>query len=160
MNVKEGTRRLALLLGVAGAIRGGFRSYSELQTILEQRASHAKFAQLAASPVVQQARRSLEIACADGHTDNQCGDEKYVPMSEVNSGGIKTIYWNKNGSFGKIKYQVGEIDTEDSQHLFPTSEPSDWNDPLIALFPILGFFIPGAVRAIGWVGGGFVTSPK
>ncbi len=161
MNLREGTRRLALLLGVGGAIVGGFASYSELQTDREQRASHNRFEQLAASPVAQQARRSLEIACADGHTDNQCGDEQYVPMSEVNSGGITTIYWNKKESLSKISYQVAWIKTDDGQNLFPTSERSAWHDPLIALFPILGFFVPwGAVRAIGWVGAGFVASPK
>ena len=32
MNLKEGTRRLALLLGVVGAILGGFASYLVLQT--------------------------------------------------------------------------------------------------------------------------------
>jgi hypothetical protein len=188
MNLSEGTRRLALLLGVAGAIFGGFASYSELQTVREQRASHNRFEQLAASPVAQQARHSLEIACAenpvappsktylddngnpisgqpaprvDGHTDNQCGDEQYVPMSEINSGGIKTIYWNKKDSFGKISYEAGLVQTDDGQNLFPTSEPSAWNDPLIALFPVLGFFIPwGAVRAIGWVGAGFIQGSK
>ena len=32
MNFKEGTRRLALLLGVLGTIVGGFASYIEFQT--------------------------------------------------------------------------------------------------------------------------------
>jgi hypothetical protein len=82
-------------------------------------------------------------------------------MSEINSGGIKTIYWNKKDSFGKISYQVGLIQTEDGQNLFPTREPSAWKDPLIALFPIVGFFISwGAVRAIGWVVAGFFQGSK
>lgn len=58
MNLKEGTRRLALLLGVFGAIIGGFASYLELQTVREQRASYAKFEQLTASDVVQQERKN------------------------------------------------------------------------------------------------------
>jgi hypothetical protein len=161
MNLREGTRRLALLLGAVGAIVGGFASYSELQSIKEQRASHIKFEQLASSPVSRQARESLENACADGHTDKQCGDEKYAPMTEVKSGEIKTIYWSKKDSVGKINYQVSLIQTEDGQNLFPTSAPSAWNNLLIALFPILGFFIPwGAVCAIGWVGAGFIQSSK
>jgi hypothetical protein len=77
MNLKEGTRRLALLLGAVGAILGGFASYGELRTILNQGGRL-----LAASDVIQ-----------------------------------------------------------------------------IALYLILGFFIPwGAVRAIGWVGSGFVAT--
>jgi|GEM_PF-1357601 len=49
MNLKEGTRRLALLLGVAGMIGGGFVSYVELQAVLSQRARHNRFEQLAHS---------------------------------------------------------------------------------------------------------------
>jgi len=155
VNLREGTRRLALLLGAAGVILGGFASYSELQTILELRASHNRFEQLAASPVAQQARRSLEIACADGHADNQCGDGHFVPMSEFDSGEIKTIYWSKD-------YQVGWIKTEDGQNLFSTTPaPAAWEYLLVALLPVFGFLIPwGAVRAIAWVGAGFVTGPK
>ena len=63
MNLREGTRRVALLLGVARAILGGFASYSEFQTVREQWASHSRFEHLAASPVAQQARHSIEIAC-------------------------------------------------------------------------------------------------
>ena len=161
MNLREGTRRLALLLGAVGAIVGAFASYSELQSIKEQRESHIKFVQLASSPVARDARDSLDIACADGHTDKQCGDEHYAAMSEVKSGEIKTIYWSKKDSFGKVNYQVSLIQTEDGQNLFPTSVPSAWEYLLIGLFPIFGFFIPwGAVRAIGWVGAGFVASGR
>ena len=56
MNLKEGTRRFALLLGAAGAILGGFASYMELQTVLSQRARHNRFEKLANSDVVKQAR--------------------------------------------------------------------------------------------------------
>jgi hypothetical protein len=57
--------------------------------------------------------------------------------------------------------EITSIETQDGQTLYPTPAPSAWLYLLIALFPILGFFIPwGAVRAIGWVGGGFVAGPK
>jgi hypothetical protein len=54
-------RRLALLLGVAGAIIGSFTSYVELQSLLNQRARHNKFEQLKASNVVQQVRNSWTL---------------------------------------------------------------------------------------------------
>jgi hypothetical protein len=54
VNLKEGTRRLALLLGAVGALFGAFVSYSELQSAIHQRADHQRFQQLANSRVVQE----------------------------------------------------------------------------------------------------------
>jgi hypothetical protein len=72
----------------------------------------------------------------------------------VNKGGIKAIHWTKT-------LGVESIETDDGQTLYPTPAPPAWLYLLIALFPILGFFLPwGAVRVIGWVGAGFVASPK
>lgn len=62
MNVKEGIRRFALLLGAVGAIVGGFASYLELQNILNQRAHHNKFEQLTASDVVKNERNAWPLA--------------------------------------------------------------------------------------------------
>ena len=42
-----------------------------------------------------------------------------------------------------------------------TTPSSAWEYLCIPLFPIIGFFVPwGAVRAIGWVGAGFVHPPE
>jgi hypothetical protein len=49
MNLREGTRRLALFLGTVGAILGGFASYLELQSVLSQRTRHNAFQSLAGS---------------------------------------------------------------------------------------------------------------
>jgi hypothetical protein len=64
MNLREGTRRLALLLGAVGAVLGGFASYTELQTVLAQRERHNKFEQLANSDVVRQEQRSWSLTLA------------------------------------------------------------------------------------------------
>ena len=61
MNLKEGTRRLALFLGAVGALLGGFASYLELQSVLNQRERHNRFEQLASSDVVQQERKSWSL---------------------------------------------------------------------------------------------------
>ena len=58
MNLREGTRRLALLLGVVGAILGGLASYLELQSVLVQRERHNKFERLTNSDVVKQVQNS------------------------------------------------------------------------------------------------------
>lgn len=64
MNLGEGTRRLALFLGVVGAILGGFASYLELQSVLSQRARHNAFQSLAGSESVQRERKSWSLTLA------------------------------------------------------------------------------------------------
>jgi|SRR5665213_546231 len=213
MNLKEGTRRLALLLGVAGAIAAGFVSYFELQTVIDQRGRHNKFEQLATSDVVKDQRKILQspdpyasiakpiphhgraklndtappspppvewdangnpiryaaaqpveydadgkpIAATSSTAPPIRGDflDGATPLSsEVNKGDIKTINWSHD-------YGVGSIETADGQTLYPTEAPSAWLYLLAALFPVFGFIIPwSVVRAIGWVGAGFVASAK
>jgi hypothetical protein len=89
--------------------------------------------------------------------------------SELNRGGIKTISWTYgfaedsiNASFPwPRRLDVKLIETQDGETLAPTPRPSAWAYLSIILFPILGFFIPwGVIRAIGWMGAGFVTNPK
>lgn len=59
MNVKEGTRRLALLFGVIGAIAGGVASYATLSDAMEARARYKAFERLATSDTVEQERKYL-----------------------------------------------------------------------------------------------------
>lgn len=168
MNLKEGKRRLALLLGVVGAIFGGFASYAELQSVLGQRARHVRFEQLANSDVVQQERKlrfhtdratgvTLDWGEAFDAQGNRISDPPLefasVP-SEVDKGGISAINWTKD-------IHVASIELQDGQMLYPTPAPGVWSYLLIAILPVLGFFIPwGTVRAIGWVGAGFVAGSK
>ncbi len=68
MNVKEGTRRLALLFGVIGAIAGGVASYATLSDAMEARAHYKAFERLATSDAVEQERNyllSLHLSAAD-----------------------------------------------------------------------------------------------
>jgi hypothetical protein len=76
VNLREGTRRLALLLGVAGAILGGFASYLELQPVMRQRADHQRFEQLANSSVAQQARKF----CFDSSSPSEHGPLMAAPQ--------------------------------------------------------------------------------
>jgi hypothetical protein len=220
VNLREGTRRLALLLGAVGAIVGGFVSYFELRSVMDQVTRRNRFEQLANSDVVRQQsiawpltlryspKEAIEVLrrlpegqqrevlhtltqeervdlfarlkCASSqwgvdstvaiqenlsqvdrwvqYAQNDpyaCTAEPIDPrISTVNKGGIKAIHWTKT-------LGVESIETDDGQILYPTPAPSAWLYLSIALFPALGFFIPwGAVRAIGWVGAGFVASPK
>ena len=150
MNLGEGTRRLALLLGTVGAIVCGFLSYFLLQSTLKQRADHLRFEQLANSSVVQQERKSFgDWVPVDPQTGEQVQREQ-----KVDKGGIQTIRWTKDN-------EVESIETQDGQTLYPMSAPSSWSYAAVAILPLLGFFIPwGALRAIGWVLRGFVQPSR
>jgi len=173
MNLGEGTRRLALLLGAIGVILGGFASYLELQSVLNQRVLHARFEQLANSDIVQQERKAIQedptsekqpipegpvtVSAPDGNTyhfaegTDKAAAIRYFKRRRI---GIKAIHWTND-------YGVGSIETEDSQTLYPTPSPAIWTYLLIALFPVFGFFIPwGAIRAFGWVVAGFFKSEE
>ena len=72
----------------------------------------------------------------------------------LDENGIKTIRWDAG-------YEVGWIETQDGQTVYSMPAPSAGPYLLIAILPLLGFFVPwGAVRAIGWVGAGFVAAPS
>ena len=163
MNLREGTRRLALLLGVIGAILGGFVSYFQLQPTLKERAAHIRFEQLANSSVLIQAR----MDCFPSPKGAEIEGGKFVPPycaisiddphafiytpSESNSNGMETVHFENR--------EITSIETQDGQTLYPTPAPGAWSYYMIAILPLAGFFIPwGAIRAIGWVGTGFTAS--
>ena len=152
MNLREGTRRLALLLGVAGAVAGGVFAYAQLQSTMRQRVDHKHFDQLANSSDVQRERQETRQQLQ--RLRNPTVTDPSGWESPIDASDIKKITWGKN-------YAVASIQTQDGQTLYPTPAPGAWAYAAIALLPLLGFFIPwGAVRAIGWVTAGFVASGK
>lgn len=152
MNLREGTRRLALLLGVAGAILGGVLSYSLLRSVMLRTAENSRFELLENSKLVSDARQmeQREQAPPQGWPPTVPYSHHFHYSTSLDYGGIKTIYWNR-------EYEVESIETEDGQYLHPIPAPSAWSYVLIAMLPLLGFIVPwGVVRAIGWVIAGFV----
>ncbi len=53
MNVREGMRRLGILLGVLGAVMGGFAAYEQGRPLLSTLMAHRKFESLMASPAMR-----------------------------------------------------------------------------------------------------------
>lgn len=152
MNLREGTRRLALLLGVVGAIVCGVLSYAQLQSTMHQRADHIRFEQLANSPAIHGA----VVAAKDGLAPNRDnGRVASFDMPPGTSGGIRTVnFWDPG-------FKIQSLEMEDGETLYPTPAPGVWSYFLIAILPVFGFFVPwGAARAIGWVGAGFVQPLK
>jgi hypothetical protein len=163
MNLKEGTRRLALLLGAVGAILGGFIAYFQFQDTVRHRAEYLRWTQLANSDTVRQA-----ILAAKASDAQATGDQNTVPIPEGAQVGVpgvaatapwatecqNLICWNRD-------YAVVSIVTKDGLTHYPVQAPGVWSYAAVVALPLLGFFIPwGAVRASGWVGAGFVASPK
>jgi len=167
VNLREGTRRLALLLGVLGAIAGGFVSYLELQEIQSQRARHEKFDRLVASDAVQQERKAIQkmpdfiphtgaVARETNPYAKMYQDGLRQEYSILPKDGIKTINWDVNHVLND-RSGIYSIETVDGQTLYPTPAPAWWSYVMVVVFPFLGFLVPwGVVRSIGWVGAGFV----
>lgn len=155
MNLREGTRRLALLLGVAGAICGGYVSYPDLHSVLWVQGQHDQFEQWANSPVVQQEQKAIQATPPPKIDPNYPDLPPGIrPLEDsINRDGIKTIDW----FYLDGKWEAGEIDTEGGYHLAWYPAPSLWAYVQPMLWPVLGFLIPwGAVYVIAWVGAGFV----
>jgi len=150
-------KRLALFVGVLGAIAGGVVSYLNLSDVLATRARHNAFERLAASDVVQQERKLLQAGQGWVVSDSPIPPPPsgFVPYSyQVNKGGIQTVLWTKD-------YAVESIVTESGETLHPEPAPSFWQYLLPLVFPVVGFFIPwGLASAVVWVGAGFFETPK
>lgn len=58
MNVREGMRRLGILLGACGGILGGCLAYSDVRTTWDNYTAHRKFESLMASPTVQKVAKA------------------------------------------------------------------------------------------------------
>jgi hypothetical protein len=177
-----------------GAIFGGFASYLDLQSVLNQRERHARFEQLANSDDAQKERKCRLLGYASGcfqiklpagatlvKQDQNKKEDPYaataepsqtngvptkfsatemedaVPLpSELNEGGIKTINWAKGWD-----YTIESIETENNQTIYPTPAPNRWLYLVAAILPLLGFVLPwGLVRAVGWVGAGFLATSR
>lgn len=187
MNLREGTRRLALLLGTVGAILGGLVSYLELQSVWEQWGRHNKFEQLANSSDVQKERKCrllgyesgcFQIKLPAGATlvQQEPQEKEHGPWDKYADGGPAKFKMEdatplpttlnsggvKTVNWTKGKgYVVESLETEGGETLYPTLAPAAWEYLLIVFSPVLGFFIPwGVVRSIGWVGAGFAQPKK
>jgi hypothetical protein len=58
MNVREGMRRLAVVLGLSGFIVGCYASFGDAQALWSARSAHRKFESLMASPTMQKVAKA------------------------------------------------------------------------------------------------------
>jgi len=168
-------RRLALFVGVIGAVAGGVASYAVIRNAMEVQSRRHAFELLTSSEVVRRERKSWEGARlppgAVPSTSEVVPKTEETPINEPkgwevvsalgvgqaiesNPDHIKTIHWTKD-------LGVESLETNDGKTLYPVSAPNRWLYLVAAICPLLGFVIPwGLIRAVGWVGAGFVASTK
>ena len=68
MYFNEGMRRLAIFVGVLGAVAGGFYAHKDLRNVPSERYQHRAFEKLAASDIVKRERALLLSKSANGET--------------------------------------------------------------------------------------------
>ena len=176
MNLREGTGRLALLLGAVGALFCGLVSFALLQSSLRQRADHIRFAQIT-SRIEQLGKETqneypvyrdidsgklgwavlVKYPQYWGWVTGQTMQEPSWPKSwEIHGAeqGPRSDSWEDIRN--QDDWRIWGIKTPDGRTVYPVSAPGAGSYFLIVILPFLGFFIPwGVVRAIGWVVIGF-----
>lgn len=172
MNLTEGTRRLALFLGVIGLAFGGFVSYLQLQSTMHRSAEHQQFKQAAARLEKLGTKTQEAYPIYKGIDPGDLGWKvlkKYPRFGPWVSGQIthqpelpkpwenyQATQQSGSSLTGHYDWRNLGIEIPNGQTLYPTPAPDAWSYLLVAILPVLGFFIPWcAIRAIGWVVAGY-----
>ncbi len=177
MDLREGTRRLAMVLGVVGALFGGFVSALEFRELVQQRTSYKQFEQVSTriAELGKQTQKAYPsyadmtpidlglkvVAKYPEYWPWITGDSTITPAipkpRELNSTDDTHEHDPWDRSAKDYDWRVWGITAPDGQTFFPTPAPNNWTYLWIPLLPILGFSVPwGAVHSIGWVLKGFI----
>jgi hypothetical protein len=181
MNLREGMRRIGILLGVCGAIVGGFIAYGDATAVWDRHKAYKRFESIMALPTMQNIAKGAR-KIPKGQTSTLIYDAKTQDIWQattytaeqidilatlarlatdqldraavvlVDLDGIKAVIVDKAGLVSRIELSTGES-------VVRIKGPSFWEGFVVFLFPILGFLIPfGAVRLLAWVGSGFAQN--
>jgi hypothetical protein len=154
MNVKEGMRRLSIVLGVLGGTAGAFAGFTGAKDLLKARAAYKRFDSLTASPGMQKDRKELMGAVQqDWFARNAPPEERKKMVSLEQKGRIDGVdQFTVDPSTGNIV----SIELSTGETVERTQVPQPKAYLFLLLYPTLGFLVPwGAVRVLTWVGSGF-----
>ena len=178
MNVREGMRRLGILLGVCGGILGGFIAYSTAETLWNTGAAYRKFASLMASPAMHkvandpftpyggfevQSKKNkfgdIPVAESEDREIVSEGDGNggvYLlqvhPRLKGNADGIAKVHFDASQRVASIELTTGEPVPR-------TEDPKLRAYFALLAYPVFGFLLPwGGIRVFTWVGSGFVAA--
>jgi hypothetical protein len=85
MNVKKGTRRLGIVLGLCGAILGGYLARSYARAVWHNYRASSRFESLRASPTIQKVAKAIQ--------ENRNDPSRSTPGSTIDSINI-VASWN------------------------------------------------------------------
>ena len=131
MNLKEGTRRLALLLGVVGAILGGVVSYFQLQSTMRQRGNYQRFEELANS-LTTSVQRNCILGIIGEQGCREPGNSPYPNTTRVSLPNGEVRDYPKEMSEEQIEAALRkEFPSSNNAKIDPyaaMAEPNDWED--------------------------------
>jgi hypothetical protein len=131
MNLKEGTRRLALLLGVVGAIFGGVVSYFQLQSTIRQRGNYQRFEELANSQATN-VQRNCILGIVGKQGCREPGNSPYPNTTRVSLPNGEARDYPKEMSEEQIEATLRkEFPSNNNAKIDPyaaTAEPNDWEE--------------------------------
>ena len=145
MNLREGMRRVGMVLGLIGFCVGSFVAYDYITPLLRQ---------------ATEAREYQAQLRVQGTESPKRGTGKYkADLSKY--GTVTTAGPAHEGPARQQRDSAGDAAQKSSADLYPTFSkiPSFWQYLPALAFPLLGFLMPwGAIKALTWIGTGFVTS--
>lgn len=150
MNIREGMKRLAILLGACGGIVGGCLAYSAALELWKTYTAHRRFSTVMASPTMRQVAQA--VPQTDWFDKNApIGAQPPTAVADVNAGGVKQITVDKRSK------EILSVQLANGESLEATPAPHAREYAYVLLLPVLGFLVPWvAVRVLAWVGVGFL----
>lgn len=154
MNIKEGMRRLGLLVGCCGAITGGMLAYPDAESLPQTKAAQHRFESLMDTPAMREVAKSAVTTAGQNPEFVKELREHNGTSVEVDKDGIEGVLLDETGRISSIDLTTGRS--------VKRVEPP----PLMAyfgllLYPLFGFLIPwGCFRLLTWVGIGFFVQQQ
>lgn len=148
MNLSEGSKRLAVLMGVLGALVGSYWSVVITFDLVEEHNNYKLYSRLAATLAVKTAVAQRKLMVSKLPPNETIADDS----ENIQREGVDYVIFNENGSIMWIKPTIGEP-------VGATNGASFSEAILVPVLPAAGFFILwGLIKALAWVLIGFTKS--
>lgn len=155
INVREGVRRLSIVLGILGAILGTLAAFPSARDLWDARMASKRFESLTALPEVQRDRKELMEAVQKEWLARNTPPEERKKMATLEESGHSVDGVERL----KVDLSTGNIVSVElltGEKVQRTQAPQPKAYVFLLLYPISGFLVPwGGVRVLTWIGSGF-----